>query len=271
MVFDLTPEKGEFNELVEEMLTQALSFSLDSLVEHPEALIRFLDLTSYLQVLRLEELDFSSPSCFCLFVNIYHCLLQHALLLTVNGPLHKRSCAHFMRTSCYDIGGDVFSLAELQCCVIRGNMSKTSSAKSPYVEIPKKSSAFRYYALGYTTPRVHFVLNTGDLACPKDVMVLQAEDLEEQLNIASLDFVRNNVKVDATKRVILVPKVCDVYRSDFAVDGPGAAASCLRYCLGFLEDDTANQIHQMMRDSSVTVKFRPTSELYHTFLEMKTF
>jgi hypothetical protein len=271
MVFDLTPEKGEFNELVEEMLTQALSFSLDSLVEHPEALIRFLDLTSYLQVLRLEELDFSSPSCFCLFVNIYHCLLQHALLLTVNGPLHKRSCAHFMRTSCYDIGGDVFSLAELQCCVIRGNMSKTSSAKSPYVEIPKKSSAFRYYALGYTTPRVHFVLNTGDLTCPNDVMVLQAEDLEEQLNIASFDFVRKNVKVDATKRVILVPKVCDVYRSDFAVDGPGAAASCLRYCLGFLEDDTANQIHQMMRDSSVTVKFRPTSELYHTFLEMKTF
>jgi hypothetical protein len=150
-------------------------------------------------------------------------------------------------------------------------MSKTSSPKSPYIEIPKKSSAFRYYALGYTTPRVHFVLNTGDLACPKDVMVLQPADLEEQLNIASFDFVRKNVKVDATKRVILVPKVCDVHRSDFAADGPGAATSCLRYCMGFLEDDKVNQIQYIMRDSSVTVKFRSNSELYHTFLEMKNF
>lgn len=101
-VFDLPPREVNYNQFVEEMLTKALSFTLDSLLENPERLVSLFDATCYLQILRLEELDFSSPSCFCLFVNIYHCLLQHALLLTVNGPLNRKSCGHFMRTTCVE-------------------------------------------------------------------------------------------------------------------------------------------------------------------------
>jgi hypothetical protein len=143
---------------VEDLLAKALSFSLESLEKDPASFVDFLDLTSQLRNLPLEEISLSSRQAFCLFANIYHCLLQQAMLLSVNGPLHKKSVGHFMRTSCYEIGGDVFSLAELYCCVLRGKMSKPIAPKPPYIEAPKKSKAYSYYALEYNDPRLNFVL-----------------------------------------------------------------------------------------------------------------
>lgn len=143
---------------VEDLLSKALSFSLESLEKDPGSFVKFMDLTSQLRMLQLEEIDFSSRHAFCLFANIYHCLLQQALLLSVSGPLDKKSVVTFMRTSCYEVGGDVFSLAELYNCVLRGKMSKPINPKAPYIEAPKKSNSYRFYALDFKDPRVNFVL-----------------------------------------------------------------------------------------------------------------
>ena len=163
MVFDLKAATFDSDmkngySFVEDLLTTALSFSLDSLENDPESFVQFLDAACQLRLLPLQEIDSTTKHSFCLFVNLYHCLLQHAMLLSVNGPLQKRSVVHFMRTSCYEIGGDVFSLAEIHSCIIRGKMSKPVNPKPPYFEAPKKSSAYRFYALDYTDPRVSFVL-----------------------------------------------------------------------------------------------------------------
>jgi hypothetical protein len=160
---DYLKETGGPGKFVENLLSTALSFSLSSLEKDPEGLVTFLDAVSYLRLLPVVEIDRSGVDAFCLFVNLYHCLLQHSLLLAVNGPLHRRTVTQFMRASCYEIGGDVFSLAEIQGCIIRGNMSRPISAKPPYVEVSKKSNAYRYYALQYTDPRVNFVLVSLDL------------------------------------------------------------------------------------------------------------
>ena len=148
---------------VEDLLSRALSFSLESLEKDPESFVEFLDLTSQLRLLPLDEIDLSSRHAFCLFTNIYHCLMQQSMLVSVNGPLQKKSVEQFMRTSSYEIGGDVFSLAELYCCVLRGKMSKPINPKPPYIEAPRKSSSYRYYALDYNDPRVNFVL----VSCPE--------------------------------------------------------------------------------------------------------
>jgi hypothetical protein len=123
MVFDIEPELGFVNDFVENLLSTCLSFSLDSLEEDPEALLNFIDSTSKLRILSLQQIDLTSESTFCMFVNLYHCLLQHALLLSLNGPLNKKSFGHFMQTSCYEIGGDVFSGRDSRC-IIRGNMTR---------------------------------------------------------------------------------------------------------------------------------------------------
>lgn len=277
MAFDLSPEDRDVEDVVEELLSMSLSFTFDSLKANPETLVRFLDGTSQLRLVALDELDLSAAPTFCLFANLYHCLLQHSLLMTVNGPLHKRSCPHFMRTACYEIGGDIFSLAELQQCVIRGEMARPQPAKSPYIEAPKKSNAHKIYALGFTDSRVNFVVNTGDVSCPVDVPILNPEHLETQLNVQTAAFVRQNVSVDSGKRVVMIPRVCDVYRSDFTRDSEKASASSvamagLQYCLRFLDEPLANEIHTMLSDEgSINIKYQPVADQYHPILRRRRF
>jgi Protein of unknown function, DUF547 len=259
-------DMSDVGTFVEDLLSRALSFSLESLEKKPESFIEFLDLTSQLRLLPLDEIDPASKSSLCLFANIYHCLLQQAMLLSVNGPLQKKSVNHFMRTACYEIGDDVFSLAELYCCVLRGKMSKPLNPKPPYIEAPKKSQSYRHYALECRDPRVNFVLNTGDLACPRDIPILRPNIIEDQLNEAASIFLRKELVIDPRKKIILLPKICEVYKHDFGNDG----VSCLKFCIGGLEEVVASTIRVMMMDpSSLSIRYRPTADQYHTSLTLR--
>lgn len=112
-----------------------------------------------------------------------------------------------MRTHCYEIGGDVFSLAELESCVIRGNMPKSYYPKQ---KAHKTSRGHFAYALDYIDPRVIFVLNTGIMSHPSEIPVLDPDHLEEQLTFTSELFLKNHVKVDPVRRVVTLPKICDM-------------------------------------------------------------
>ena len=158
MVFDLHTDMTNGYAFVEELTASALSFSPDSLENDPDSFIDFLDSISHLRLLPLEEIESAGKEAFCLFVNMYHCLLQHAMLLSVDSTLDKRSMGHFMRTMCYEIGDDVFSLAEINASILRGKMSRPLNPKPPYIEAPKKSNAYRLYALEYSDARINFVL-----------------------------------------------------------------------------------------------------------------
>lgn len=172
MAFDITPVTSPAKEaeptnnaqsqiaaFVENLLRMALSFSPECLNATDTRFTEFLDETSRLQTCPLHEIDLSSKGAMCIFVNLYHCLLQHSLLLAVDGLPNKRSMVHFKRCSCYEIGGDVFSLAELDACVIRGKLSRPSSIKPPFVSAAKKSRAYQMvYGLGFLDHRINFVL-----------------------------------------------------------------------------------------------------------------
>ncbi|KAG7351309.1 DUF547 domain containing protein [Nitzschia inconspicua] len=272
MAFDcrttLLEDVSKCGVFVRDLLTRALSFSLESLEQDPDSFIEFLDLTSQLKFLPLDEIDLSGKYAFCLFVNIYHCLLQQALLLSVNGPLTKKNITHFMRTSCYEIGGDVFSLAELQCCVIRGKLSKPVAPKPPYIEPPKKSNAYRYYALGFTDCQVHFVLSTGDTACPVSIPVLSPATVDEQLIESCAAFLDNNqLIVDTRKRAVTLPKVCEVYKHDF---GNGDSLSILKFCVRGMDADTKNFVRSLLMDEkNLTIKFQNTPDQYHSSLRLR--
>ena len=257
-------EMQRIESFVSKLLALALSTTFDTIETDPASFSAFLDMTSQLRSIQLDRLDLAQPSALCIFANVYHCLLQHALLLTINGPLYKKSVGHFFRTSCYETGGDVFSLAELYHCVLRGNMSKPVSPKHPYFDIPRKSSAYSIYALTYTDPRIIFVLNTGDISCPQAIPVLRADSLEFQLHFASTMFIQRHLAIDDSKRVILIPKVCDVYRNDF---GPGDALSCLAFCSRFLSTNRRRTVVTLMKDDSpYAIKFLPCAEQYYQLL-----
>lgn len=274
MVFDLETNvalsNNDANSFVEALLSTALSFSFDELKQHPEAFVKFLGSTSLLRKVRLRECEKESSRSFCFFVNLYHCLLQHALLCSANGPLHKRTFTQFMQTSCYEVGGDVFSLAELYSCIIRGNMCRPVTAKPPYIEAPKKSSAYRFYTSTYTNPNTNFLLNTADTSCPKAVPVLNPSYFEEQIETHTAAFIRRSIAVDPAKRQIMLPKVMDVYRSDFTTElATGSPIDSLRYCLRYIDMDMATTIRALYDENNVhllVLKYHPVSEQFHTRL-----
>jgi len=80
---------------VEDLLSQALSFTLEALEVCENDFVRFLDCSSRLRTLPLQKLDLSGKEAFCICVNLYHCLLQHSLLLSPCGPPTKvRVCMY---------------------------------------------------------------------------------------------------------------------------------------------------------------------------------
>jgi len=252
---------------VEGLLMKACSFSVESLEKNPKDFVDFLDATCRLRSLSLADLDLASKQTYCLVLNIYHCLLQHALLLSIGGPPDKKTVGHFKRCSCYEIGGDVFSLAELECCIIRGRMSAPVNARSPYVDAPKSSAGYRFYALRTVDPRINFVLNQGDTSSLPTVPVLNPEVMEEQLNAATSAFLSRQVTVDVSKRVILVPKICDVYRKDF---GEGDPYDCVSFCLQYLDEATQEKIIELFTDetNAPSIRYRSSSDHFQSNLQL---
>jgi hypothetical protein len=193
------------------------------------------------------------------------------MLLSVHGTLQKSSCEHFMRSSCYEIGGEVFSLAEIANCVIRGNMNHPEKAKPPFVTAPKKSSSYHYYALTYKTRLTHFVLNTGITTCPRRVPVFRPENLDETLRLQASEFLWRNLGFDLSKKIILLPKVCDTYRADFTNETAQAAYATLQYCLPYLREETRRVIVSLLEDeASLTFKYQSSPDQYYTTLQLFT-
>jgi hypothetical protein len=110
MAFDIASinNKGGSQEkvasYVENLLKMALSFSPETLNSSESRFVEFLDEASRLRTLALQDIDFSSKEALCIFINLYHCLLQHSLLLAVDGLPNKvrtKTLSVLCTTSCY--------------------------------------------------------------------------------------------------------------------------------------------------------------------------
>jgi hypothetical protein len=95
MAFDLASidnkgdSQGKVALYVENLLKMALSFAPETLNSSESRFVEFLDEASRLRTLPLQDIDFSSKEALCIFINLYHCLLQHSLLLAVDGLPNK--------------------------------------------------------------------------------------------------------------------------------------------------------------------------------------
>ena len=152
----------------------------------------------------------------------------------VNGPPNKRTEGHFARTMCYEIRGDIFLLANLECLIVQGNMSNGANIKPPFASAPKTSKGHRVYALRRVYPRVNFLLNNSSAANPSSSPVLTPDRLDDAIHATSVAFLASRVDLDPQRRIATLPKVCGMYHDDF---GDGDALHCLYFCLGFLDKD----------------------------------
>lgn len=197
-----------------------------------------------------------------------------------------------MRCYCYEIDGDVFSIAEIEC-IIRHSMSNVVNSKNtPFGILPSKLLQQRYrsaYGLSINDARVNFALNNGMLPNPSSVVVFNPLRLDHQLNIACELFLRHQLLTiegeSKSKRTIVLPKVTDVYRNDF--DGHSLhefpqippshknLASIISFCYAFMNDDEAirEQLSDFLKQcgsgsNDIHVKFQHVTWDFHSSLTL---
>lgn len=82
--------------------------------------------------------------------------------------------------------------------------------------------------------------------------------------LASSAFLKNQVEINVKKRVVTIPKVCDVYRNDF---GMGDCLVCLSQILRYLDESKQLLIASLLENGGqITVRFKTPSECFHANL-----
>jgi hypothetical protein len=137
------------SQMSERALRMVYGLSPDSTTER---LVAFLDLCSLFKAIPLHALDLASDEALAFFLNTYHTLLQHALLLL--GPPSSKDWASFFQSVSYEIGSDVFSLNELEHCVLRGKLSRPRAQPRNFPSVPPTDDNHYQYALGRWVGRV---------------------------------------------------------------------------------------------------------------------
>eukprot|EP00752_Nemacystus_decipiens_P017125 g15340.t1 len=113
---------GQVCDFVASLLRQALDLNDDS---KPEQLIAFLDDICSLRWMPLEGLSQSEQ--LAVFLNLYHVMLLHAFFI-LGPPGSPLRVASYFTTLCYEVGGDVLSMADLEHCVLRAKTSQPKQA-----------------------------------------------------------------------------------------------------------------------------------------------
>jgi len=156
----------------------------------------------------------------CFFLNIYHALRIHATFI-LGAPSSIFGWDRFGQKISYVIGGMVFSLAEIEHCILRKPLS---TVKILFVDINYNSSAFtQLFELKKREPRINLCLNYGNLSSASRVPVFElgtdaetsAKKLDSLLAKASQEFLDEQLIIDIRKKVIRIPKICSWYAKDF--------------------------------------------------------
>ena len=189
-----------------------------------------MDEVSLLRAVNLGSIDRNSKEALCFFCNVYHTLLLHAR--TVLRLPSKADWNLFFSSVSYAIGDDVFSLAELEQCVLRGKLCRpkvTSRHEAPVISL---SDSHFHYALEKADCRINFLLNSGSVSNPEALYLLTPRNLETQLNSASMGTLVHSMSVDFGYHTVTLPKLCEVFRADLGGDDAGAI---LRNCLKYID------------------------------------
>jgi len=111
---------------------------------------------------------------------------------------------------CYEVGGTVISLSEVEHCILRRPLSlprvwfANSNIPKWHVDDPRQR-----FALTQPEPRINFVLNYGSVGSyPTYLLVYSAQQLDEQLDEGCRVFLNHSVSVSIERREIVLPKVC---------------------------------------------------------------
>jgi len=165
------------------------------------------------------------PECFsedkrkAFFINIYNSLTVHAMVYQAQIgilPDSPKDVPGFWKIHCYNIGGLVYTLDEIEHGVLRANKGHPSAGKPQFEESDRR---FRV-ALTNLDPRIHFALNCGARSCPP-IRIYTGERIDNQLQMATQSFLSQEVNVaskENAKFEVAMSKLFLWYGADFGSD-----------------------------------------------------
>ena len=147
-------------------------------------------------------------------------------------PPRYQDWSLFFSSVSYAIGDDVFSLTELEQCVLRGKLSRPKVTSRHEPSVLSLGDSHFHFALEKADCRLNFLLNSGSVSNPEALYLLTPRNLETQLNAASQHTLLHSMSVDPGYNIVTLPKLCEVYRADLGGDDVRAL---LKQCLKFID------------------------------------
>jgi len=156
------------------------------------------------------------------FLNIYNSLTVHAMIYQATlGALPESpvKVPGFWKLHCYNIGGLVYTLDQIEHGVLRSNAGHPASGKPEFEASDPRCKV----SLTKLDPRLHFALNCGARSCPP-IRVYTEERLDSQLEIATESFLTQEVNIETKelgKYKVVMSKLFLWYGKDFGPDHKG--------------------------------------------------
>ena len=188
-------------------------------------------------------------------LNLYNAAVKHAILIHGAPTNSSIARARFYRHNGYDVGGEFYSLDDIEHGLLRADAPHPSSGALSRVFFGRHRSYFSAgdvrarAAMETRDARIHFALNCGATSCPP-VRMYNAAKLNQQLDLAARAYINATTRVKESKKaghfIVELSKLFKWYASDFTDDGRGKARDVLRFVARFLNDNgtTAHALDQ---------------------------
>jgi len=154
------------------------------------------------------------------WINVYNVLAIHGVLeLGITKSVME--VPSFFGVVCYDVGGFVLSLDDIENGVLRKNAPHPATGTPPFRTGDPRLSL----SPSYVDPRIHAALVCASTSCPP-VAFYDADELDAQLNVATAGYIASDVEVEDATRVVRLPITFRYYERDFGgTDGTRAFLS----------------------------------------------
>ncbi|XP_029348854.1 uncharacterized protein LOC115035256 [Echeneis naucrates] len=209
---------------------------------------RYCELSIQLQ--RVELLSLSREEKLAFFINIYNALVIHGYL-RLGAPTNMWQRYRFFNYVSYLIGGEVFTLQDIENGVLRGNRKGVAQLRKPF----SKTDPRLRVALPDGEPLIHFALNCGAKGCPP-IKTYTPQDIDGQLRIAAEAFLENDdgCMVDSGKREVRLSQIFKWYKVDFG----GTDEKLLKWVLEHMgESPKKTSLKDILSAGKTKVTFLP--------------
>lgn len=140
------------------------------------------------------------------WINIYNSFI---ILQLANDSSLYENRSNFFQIKRNKLAGLNLSFAEIEHSILRRSQFELGLG---YITNPFASKFEKKIRVQNKDPRIHFVLNCGAISCPP-VVVLQLENLEQQLEEATLSYLKATTFVN--KDLVTTTTLMNWFRGDF--------------------------------------------------------